>query len=149
MSSGHSILIVDGNPGFASLLKESLEQEGGCLTTLATNGDDALQALSAATYDLAIIDLGLDEPDGADLARTIRQQVGDLRLMLIPIQGELSQSGRCRGSCPLKSPRLIQYVGAARSTSETMTVPHWSAVARRSPVGLQTAVSIQFREGSS
>ena len=88
MSNGHSILIVDGNPGFASLLKESLEQDGDYLTTLTTNGDDALQALSAATYDLAIIDLGLDEPNGAELARTIRKQVGNQRLMLIPIQGE-------------------------------------------------------------
>lgn len=86
--SKHSILIVDSNPGFASLLKESLEQEGGYRTTVTSNGDDALRALAAATYDLAIVDLGLSQPDGAELARAIRQQKQEMRLMLVPIQGE-------------------------------------------------------------
>jgi CheY-like chemotaxis protein len=70
------------------MLKESLEQDGQYHATVTTNGSNALRALSSATYDLAIIDLGLSEPDGLELARTIRQQAGELRLMLIPIKGD-------------------------------------------------------------
>jgi CheY-like chemotaxis protein len=88
MNDEHSILIVDNNKAFATVLKESLEREGGYRATLTTNGDRALQALSNVEFDLAIVDLGLNDPDGITLARTLRQQKANLRLMLIPLQGE-------------------------------------------------------------
>ena len=86
--SKDSILIVDSNEAFATILKEGLEQGGEYHTTIASSGDEALQALSAAEFDLVIVDLGLTDPDGATLARTLRQQQPDLRLMLIPLMGE-------------------------------------------------------------
>jgi DNA-binding response OmpR family regulator len=88
MSDENSILVVDSNEGFATLLKESLEQDGGYRVALTTNGDDALRTLSSFPFDLAIVDLGLENPDGITLAQEMRQQQADLRLMLIPIQGE-------------------------------------------------------------
>jgi CheY-like chemotaxis protein len=88
MSNENSILVVDSNEGFATLLKESLEQNGGYRVALTSNGDDALQTLSSFPFDLAIVDLGLQNPDGFTLAQEMRQQKADLRLMLIPIQGE-------------------------------------------------------------
>jgi CheY-like chemotaxis protein len=88
MSNEQAILVVDSNEGFATLLKESLEQDGGYRVALTTNGNDALQTLSSFPFDLAIVDLGLQNPDGLALARQLRQQKADLRLMLIPIQGE-------------------------------------------------------------
>jgi CheY-like chemotaxis protein len=88
MANENSILVVDSNEGFATLLKESLEQEGGYRVAISTNGNDALQTLSSFPFDLAIVDLGLENPDGVSLAKELRQQKADLRLMLIPIQGE-------------------------------------------------------------
>lgn len=88
MSDENSILVVDSNEGFATLLKESLEQDGGYRVALTTNGNDALRTLSSFPFDLAIVDLGLENPDGVALAQEMRQQQADLRLMLIPIQGE-------------------------------------------------------------
>ncbi len=88
MSNESAILVVDSNEGFAALLKESLEQSGGYRVALTTNGNDALQTLSSFPFDLAIVDLGLENPDGITLAHKMRQQQADLRLMLIPIQGE-------------------------------------------------------------
>lgn len=88
MSNEQAILVVDSNEGFATLLKESLEQDGGYRVALTTNGNDALQTLSSFPFDLAIVDLGLQNPDGIALAHQLRQQKADLRLMLIPIQGE-------------------------------------------------------------
>jgi CheY-like chemotaxis protein len=84
----NSILVVDSNEGFAALLRESLEQSGDYRATVAANGDEALQALAVADFDLAIVDLGLSEPDGATLARMLRERNGNLRLMLIPLVGE-------------------------------------------------------------
>jgi len=88
MNSEPSILILDSDEAFATVLQESLQQGGGYRVTLASSGDEALQELSAANFDLAIVDLGLTEPDGATLARELRQQQSNLRLMLIPIEGE-------------------------------------------------------------
>ncbi|MBN1810437.1 MAG: response regulator [Anaerolineae bacterium] len=88
MSNENSILVVDSNEGFATLLKESLEHDGRYRVALTTNGDDALRTLSSFPFDLAIVDLGLEDPDGVTLAQEMRQQQADLRLMLIPIQGE-------------------------------------------------------------
>ncbi len=84
----YQILIVDSNKAFATMLQESLEQGSDCRAILATGGDEALQALTAAEFDLAIVDLGLTDADGATLARALRQQRADLRLMLIPLIGE-------------------------------------------------------------
>lgn len=88
MSDENSILVVDSNEGFATLLKESLEQDGGYRVALTSNGNDALQTLSSFPFDLVIVDMGLENPDGIALAQEMRQQKADLRLMLIPLQGE-------------------------------------------------------------
>ena len=88
MSNEHSILIVDSNVPFATILKESLEQDGRYRPTVTTSGDEALRALAATDFALAVVDLGLADPDGATLARTLRQQKPNLRLMLIPLEGE-------------------------------------------------------------
>ena len=88
MSNVPSILIVDSNEGFAMMLQGGLEQDG-YKATVTTNGDDALQALSANKFDLAIVDLGVDDPNGPAVARSLRQQQALLRLMLIPLGDEL------------------------------------------------------------
>jgi len=83
-----SILIVDSNKAFATMLRESLEQEGHYHAIATSNGDEALQALSVEGFDLAIVDMGLEDPGGAVVAREMRQQQADLRLMLIPLEGD-------------------------------------------------------------
>jgi CheY-like chemotaxis protein len=86
--SKDSILIIDSNEAFATILKEGLEQGGEYRTTLAHSGDEALRALDAAEFALVIVDLGLDDPDGVTFARTLREQRPNLRMMLIPLMGE-------------------------------------------------------------
>jgi len=88
MSHKHSILIVDNNVAFATILQEGLEQSDEYRTTVTASGGEALQALTIAEFDLVIVDLGLTNPDGATLVRTLRQQQANLRLMLIPLMGE-------------------------------------------------------------
>lgn len=86
-----SVLIVDSNEAFATMLQESLEQEKKYRATVCHCGEDALQAVSANPFDLAIVDVGVDASDGLDgtaLARELRRQQADLRLMLIPLEGE-------------------------------------------------------------
>jgi DNA-binding response OmpR family regulator len=88
MNNGCSILLVDSDEPFAVMLQESLEQSGEYRATVTTSGDEAVEALAAARFDLAIVDLGLTDPDGVAVVRILRQRQADLRLMLIPLVGE-------------------------------------------------------------
>jgi CheY-like chemotaxis protein len=92
MDDTPSILIVDSNPGFAMMLKESLEQDDAYQALVAPSGDEALAAASQQRFDLAIVDLGIDAADGLDgktVARRLRQEQPHIRLMLIPLEGEV------------------------------------------------------------
>ncbi len=82
------ILIIDSNEAFATMLQEGLERDGEYRATVTTGESEALQALTTAEFDLAIVDMGLSDPDGVTVARALRQQQADLRLMLIPLMGE-------------------------------------------------------------
>jgi CheY-like chemotaxis protein len=86
--SKDSILIIDSNEAFATILKEGLEQGGEYRATTTSSGDEASKSLSTAEFDLVIVDLGLEDPDGATFARTLREQRPDQRMMLIPLMGE-------------------------------------------------------------
>jgi CheY-like chemotaxis protein len=84
----YSILLVDQDEAFATMLRESLEQNNEYRATVTTSGDEALQALTTTQFDLAIVDLGLAHPDGAAVARMLQQRQASLRLMLIPLVGD-------------------------------------------------------------
>jgi CheY-like chemotaxis protein len=86
--SQDSVLIVDSNEAFATILKEGLEQSNEYTTTVASNGAEAQRALQSSEFALIIIDLGLEDPDGVALARAVREQRPDQPLMLIPLMGE-------------------------------------------------------------
>ena len=91
MSQSATILIVDSNPGFALMLKESLEEEAGYQPTVALTGSAALDAASTGSFELAIVDLGIqaqDDLDGEAVARKLREADADLSLILIPLQGD-------------------------------------------------------------
>lgn len=84
----HHILIVDANEAFAAMLNQGLEQMPDTRASVVSTGSAALQAVGAADYDLAIVDLGLPDIDPPLLVRTLRQEHPDLRLIVIPLQGE-------------------------------------------------------------
>ncbi|MGD2144553.1 MAG: response regulator [Anaerolineae bacterium] len=91
MDDAPSILVVDSNLGFATMLQESLEQEGNYRATIAHGGREALGLAAVDEFDLAIVDLGIDaddDLDGAAVARKLRQEQTGLRLMLIPLEGK-------------------------------------------------------------
>jgi CheY-like chemotaxis protein len=152
--SEESILIVDSNEAFATILREALDQSGEYQTTVANNGEEALAALNAGSFDLAIVDLGLSDPDGVALARTIRHQKPDMRLMLIPIMGEdlprAAASLKIHGilTKPFFFPELPGIVGKALgkepeqapAIAEEPTVPETPPVVEVAPVEEAPAV---------
>ena len=79
----HSILIVDANPGLATMLQQALSAVGfDC--TLALTGREAFQTASAKPIDLAIIDFRLPDGPAEDLVRVFRKLNPAMILLGIP-----------------------------------------------------------------
>jgi len=155
MDNVPSILIVDSNIGFASMLQQSLEGEGLYRVTVTHDGAQALEAASGERFDLAIVDLGVDvvaELDGVTVARRLREGQGDLRLMLIPltgdalpeelgdldVQGTLSKPFFLPDLSDLLGTAMLRSVAGAVASAEAMGQAEVEALTE-APVQLPTA----------
>lgn len=65
------ILLVDDEPSILLSLKFLMEQEGYDVQT-ATDGDEALQAVSEKLPDLILLDIMMPKRDGFEVCQTIR-----------------------------------------------------------------------------
>jgi two-component system, OmpR family, KDP operon response regulator KdpE len=66
------ILVVDGEPQIARVLKTTLSARGYMIRT-AVDGDDALLVMRSWTPDLLITDLRMPNVDGVELTRQVRK----------------------------------------------------------------------------
>lgn len=83
-----NILIVDSDEAFATILKEGLEADKTYKATIATSGEEALEAIVEQPFDMTIVDMGLSDIEGTTLVRAIREAKPAMRVMLIPLFGE-------------------------------------------------------------
>ncbi len=128
------ILVVDPNEAFATLLVEELQREGYTVTSTHAY-EAALQAAQKHTPDLAVLDMGIDDPGAIALAQALRAKLPSLRLILIPLMGEDLSSEAAGGimiqgvlSKPFFLPELPERIEAALSAPLT-----GSAGAKSSP----------------
>jgi len=82
------ILIVDNNASFALMLHDSIKRETEHEVSICTSAGEAQESLSAASYDLAIVDMGLEDEDPVSLIRAMRESQKSLRVMAIPLMGK-------------------------------------------------------------
>ncbi len=82
------VLIIDPDQAFALLLKEGLEADREFRVVDVANGQSALAALQSNPFDLAIVDLGVDDPEPAMLLRAIRDLRPDLPIVVIPLDAD-------------------------------------------------------------
>jgi CheY-like chemotaxis protein len=83
-----SILVVDSDHAFATILKEGLETTDEYQVTLAHAGTDALESVVERNFDLVIVDMGLRDVRPVTLVKAIREAKPSMRLMLIPLLGQ-------------------------------------------------------------
>jgi signal transduction histidine kinase/ActR/RegA family two-component response regulator len=79
------VLVVDDNDDAADLLALMLERRG-YRTSVAYRGSSALKAASASTPEVVILDIGLPDMSGYEVARELRQS-GGATLVLIALTG--------------------------------------------------------------
>lgn len=88
-----AILVVDDDPSLRQVLERVLSFEGYDVETVPT-GFDALEriqtpARGAATIDLIVLDLGLPDIDGLDVARRLRAHGTTVPILVLTARGEV------------------------------------------------------------
>ena len=85
-AAAREVLIVEDNADARDTLKRMLEIDGHRVR-VAPDGPAALAALKTAVPDVALIDIGLPQMDGYELARRIRAELNDRRPLLVAVTG--------------------------------------------------------------
>jgi PAS domain S-box-containing protein len=93
--SGRRVLVVDDNLDAAELLTEVLHASGHA-TAIAHDGPAALELASSFHPEIALLDIGLPVMDGYELARRLRGQFPQIRLIAITGYGQSSDRQRTR-----------------------------------------------------
>jgi CheY-like chemotaxis protein len=122
--AGIRVLVVDDNVDVAELLSEALEGEG-FQTAIAHDGRAALERWRSFTPHAAVLDVGLPDLDGYELARALRAEHGR-RATLIAATGYGQPADRLRASeagfdCHFVKPVSVQDLVLA--LDQHVTVP--------------------------
>jgi DNA-binding response OmpR family regulator len=88
------ILVVEDNPDLAFGLRNNLEIEG-YEVAVAHEGSTALTQAEQFSPDLILLDLGIPDPDGFRVLRTLRDRGDDVPVMILSAAGE--ETAKVRG----------------------------------------------------
>src|SRR5919201_1622682 len=88
-----TILVVDDEPKIVQLARDYLEHAGFAVTA-AYDGAAAIASARADRPDLVVLDLGLPEIDGLDVARTLRADSG---VPIVMLTGRSEESDKLVG----------------------------------------------------
>jgi signal transduction histidine kinase len=89
------VLIVDDNADAADVMAMMLEMHD-CTAITASNGTDALAASLAFLPDMILLDIGLPDMDGYEVARRLRTDPRTDEIILVALTGWGSASDRLR-----------------------------------------------------
>jgi signal transduction histidine kinase/CheY-like chemotaxis protein len=91
--SSARILIVEDNADAAEALAMLLQRYGHP-TTAVESGLDAIEAIRCGEFDFALVDIGLPEIDGYEVARRIRSMPNGARVKLVALTGYGQESDK-------------------------------------------------------
>ena len=81
-----TILLIDDNPEILRIARDVLEHNGFATLT-ATTGESGLQLAATRHPDLLVLDLGLPDIDGLDVARRLRR-TSDLPIIMLTARAD-------------------------------------------------------------
>ena len=82
----HSILLVDDDPHIRDVVRFAFEKTGMTIS-IAQDGKEALARFDRNVHDLIVLDIGMPEMDGYEVARRIRSRTADRHPRLIALTG--------------------------------------------------------------
>lgn len=101
----HRVLIVDDHARFRRTARRALERDGWTIVGEASDGEEALQAVGALEPDVVVIDVGLPDMSGLEMARRVREEMPELLVVVISTRDsadyhELAVASGARGFLP-------------------------------------------------
>ena len=88
MSDGAAVLVVDDDPQLRAALGRALELDGYSVST-ASNGAQALEAVSSARPDVMVLDVMMPYVGGLDVCRTLRERRDRLPILVLTARDEV------------------------------------------------------------
>lgn len=124
MPTALSILVVEDDPDWGELVVEVLRHDGH-IVALARDGESARQLASASTLDAVLLDLGLPDVNGYELALQLRERglpdSATIIMMTGDVTAELDRANAVGIDIVLHKPvdtvvlgRLIEFVRTRR-----------------------------------
>ncbi|MEW6750324.1 MAG: two-component regulator propeller domain-containing protein [Candidatus Latescibacterota bacterium] len=95
--SGVRVLLVEDNPVNQRLAVILLEQ-AGCAVSVAANGQEALEAVSAQEFDAVLMDLQMPELDGYEATRRMRELGLAVPILAMTASAMSGDRERCLGA---------------------------------------------------
>ena len=80
------LLIVDDEVGFANVLSKRLSKRG-ILSVQANSGSEAIQALRGKDFDLAILDLKMEDMNGIEVLKMFKKMVPEMPVIMLTGHG--------------------------------------------------------------
>lgn len=118
------LLLVDDEIGYLEVLSKRLTRRGYKVTT-ASSGTEAIRALRQWEFDLAVVDLKMEDMDGIEVLKVFKKMDPSLRVVMLTGHGSerAARDGITQGAFdylikPVGLERLIKTISAALA-SET------------------------------
>lgn len=116
------VLIVDDDPGLASVIELMLDR-AGCVTEVAQTSQAAMDSLQVRLPDAVLLDLMLPDIDGLDLLRQLRAQRATETLPVIVLTARSDEESRRACEAAGASGFLVKPV----SRRELVASVRWAA----------------------
>jgi CheY-like chemotaxis protein len=113
IATARCVLIVDDNRDAADSLANLLAATGGHQTQAVYSGAAALAQLQLFTPDVILLDIGLPDIDGYEIARRIRQLPDGDRINLIALTGYGQENDRRHSAAAGFDSHLLKPVDLA------------------------------------
>jgi DNA-binding NarL/FixJ family response regulator len=89
-----TIVIVDDHPSFRAVAQMVLESDGFCVVGTAGDGTSAVQLVLEVTPDVVLIDIGLPDIDGFEVAARL-QDAGSRSAIVLTSSRDEADFGAC------------------------------------------------------
>jgi len=83
---GIRLLLVDDEVGYLEVLSKRLSRRGFEVTT-ASSGEEAIRAARRWDFDVAVVDLKMEDMDGIEVLKTLKRMVPDLEVIILTGHG--------------------------------------------------------------
>lgn len=113
------LLLVDDEIGYLEVLSKRLTRRGYKVTT-ASSGTEAIRALRQWEFDIAVVDLKMEDMDGIEVLKVFKKMDPSLRVVMLTGHGSerAAREGISHGAFdylikPVGLTRLVETITAA------------------------------------